>query len=136
MRTALDILQEVSTDGVTVESAIVTPLRADKAKIIVYFSGPLDRSSKLALIRKLEGQAIPDVGKILSISSTQVAARNWIVAYADTGVRPMNREQVSTALSPFGGPMRLNGRQFTWLYRHGFPARLPDHRFTHASKGR
>ena len=133
MTIALDVLQESATrySGVSITSAELTPLRAGVAKIAVTGEGELSGTGKASLIKALIGVTLPDIGTVAGVR-LQIASDAWAVAELDLEPELINRKARKIARSPFGGPLKLNGRQFTWLYKRGFPVPgVPNYRYDH-----
>ena len=133
MTVALDVLAEAAERyGVTVLSATVTPCRIGVAKITVTGEGELSGTEKASLLKTtLIGVTLPGIGTVAGVR-LQVTSSAWAVAELDLEPEPINRKARKIARSPFGGPLKLNGRQFTWLYKRGFPVPgVPNYRYDH-----
>lgn len=117
---ALTLLQEAAErfPGVVIESADVEHLRPGLARLTVTGEGSLDGSTKALLLYTLRGVELPGVGKVTEVR-LQIDPTAWAVAMLDLHVKP--QPIPNAALSPFGGPMKLSGRQLGALYRRGFP---------------
>lgn len=117
---ALTLLQEAaeSFPDVAILSAETEHLRPGLARLTVMGEGRLDGSAKALLLSALRGADLPDVGVVTEVRM-QVDPSVWAVAGLDLHHEP--QPIPDAALSPFGGPMKLSGRQLGALYRRGYP---------------
>ena len=99
------------------------PVRSSvpRARLSVQASASLNGSTKAAIVRCLEGADLPGVGKVACVRPDTARDGWWAEAMLDLELPEVDRAKAKTTITPFGGPVKLDGRQRTWLRRHGFP---------------